>query len=151
MIRNAILALILLVGGSGRSFAGYRIVTDTVPPPACFEESPQIPAQEVPCELFIPNAFSPDGDGINDFFKIWCINKYPLAKLEVFNRWGTLVYSKEEYGNEQKWGETEAWWDGSANQGLKTGGGKLPSGTYFYIFYPGESSGQKKGTVFLNR
>jgi gliding motility-associated-like protein len=104
------------------------------------------------CELFIPNGFSPDGDGINDFLKIRCIEKYPDAYFEVYNRWGNLVYKKTNYGNIEKWGDPNAWWDGSCNTEWKAGNGKLPAGTYMYILKLNDGVSQPvKGTIFLNR
>ncbi len=68
--------------------------------------------------LHIPNAFSPNGDGINDVWKIGFIDKYPEAIVQVFNRWGQLIYSAR--------GSSE-YWDGTWN-------GKLvPAGPYLYL------------------
>jgi gliding motility-associated-like protein len=104
------------------------------------------------CELFIPNAFSPDGDGINDYLKIRCIDNYPDAYLEVYNRWGNLIYKKANYGNIEKWGESNAWWDGTCNTEWIIGDGKLPSGTYMFILKLNDGKSEpKKGTIFLNR
>ncbi len=77
-------------------------------------------------DLIFFNAISPNGDGINDAFKIDGIEKYPNNKLSIFNRWGNEVYSKTGYQNEWK-----AEWSGKI----------LPDGTYFYILEDGE--GQK--------
>jgi uncharacterized repeat protein (TIGR01451 family)/gliding motility-associated-like protein len=104
------------------------------------------------CELLIPTGFSPNEDGIHDYFKIKCIEKYPEATLEVFNRWGNLVYKKEKYGNVDQWGEAEAWWGGYSNRNLNLGKEKLPPGTYFFILKL--NSGAEApitGSVFLNR
>jgi gliding motility-associated-like protein len=69
-------------------------------------------------ELFIPEGFSPNSDGINDVFVI----KKPLsvrASLEIYNRWGGLVYKADDYKND---------WDGGAATQAT-----LPAGTYFYV------------------
>ena len=46
-------------------------------------------------EVFVPNTFSPNGDGMNDFFTVF--GRFPLVqqieKLEIFDRWGTLIYT----------------------------------------------------------
>ncbi len=76
-----------------------------------------IVAQEV-VELescVIPQGISPNGDGSNDTFDL---SSYDVSKLEIFNRHGTLVYSKTNYKNE---------WYGQTNDG-----DELPVGTYFY-------------------
>jgi len=104
------------------------------------------------CEILVPTAFSPNDDGIHDHFKIRCVENYPDASLEVFNRWGNLVYKKEKYGNVDQWGDAEAWWDGYSNRGLNFGKEKLPPGTYFFILKMNNGAGEPiSGSVFLNR
>lgn len=84
--------------------------------------------------FLIPNAFSPNGDGLNDYFKIIIPDQYQdnsESKLQVFNRWGTLVYRSKGL----RYGEDESWWDGSSStSNMVTLGEKLPSGTYYYVF-----------------
>jgi len=56
------------------------------------------------CDLFVPNAFSPNGDGINDFFHpiyLCPVNEYDL---EIFDRWGELTFQTNDI--EQKWDGT---------------------------------------------
>jgi gliding motility-associated-like protein len=85
----------------------------------------EISLLEIPLiELFIPEGFSPNSDGNNDFFVIKGLNNRPV-KLTVFNRWGNMVYEKNNYDNS---------WDGTANKGVAFGNGKLPQGPYYYIF-----------------
>lgn len=75
-------------------------------------------------DLFIPEVFTPDGDGKNDFFVIKGISGRNV-KLTVFNRWGNMVYQNATYDNT---------WDGVPNvSGFIMGSGKLPQGTYYYI------------------
>jgi len=107
--------------------------------------------QEPECELFIPNAFSPNNDGFNDYFEIVCFDDYPNAKLEVYSRWGILLHEQENYGNTDSWGSTDAWWDGSSNKKMTVGKEKLPMGTYFFILYLNDGSDPITGSVFLNR
>ena len=75
--------------------------------------------------LFIPQGFSPNGDGINDLFVIRGMNGLTVS-LEVFNRWGHLVYKNDDYHND---------WDGRANTGILLGSNAdgLPDGTYYYM------------------
>ena len=78
-----------------------------------------------PKEIFIPEGFSPNGDGINDLFVILLNDKTLTINLQIYNRWGGLVYASEDYQNN---------WDGTANQGVNpTGRTGLPDGTYFYL------------------
>jgi len=104
------------------------------------------------CEVMIPTGFSPNGDGINDLFKIFCMSKFPDAKISVFNDAGQLVFNKSHYGNVDFWGsEVDAWWDGTDN--VRSNGMPLPNGTYIYFLelVEGNKSNIRKGTVFINR
>ena len=75
-------------------------------------------------ELLIPELFSPNGDSKNDNFIIKAIEYYPHNVLQVFNRWGSLVYSKKNYNNE---------WDGKSNASDTGGKALLPAGTYYVV------------------
>lgn len=66
----------------------------------------------------IPNVFTPDGDGINDFFFIRSSGLKEF-QLDVYNRWGTLVYSTTS---------ADSKWDGRSTAGVE-----LSDGTYYFI------------------
>jgi gliding motility-associated-like protein len=85
--------------------------------------------------IFIPEGFSPNGDGLYDVFAI--LNLRGLnANVQIYNRWGNLVYSNENYQND---------WTGIANQGPVLYGEELPSGTYYYIIQiEGEAQPRKE-------
>lgn len=96
--------------------------------------------------FLLPNAFSPNGDGLNDVYKVLLPSQYANSesKLEVFNRWGTLVYRSSGI----RYGEDESWWDGtSKSSNMLTVGEKLPSGTYFYVFTITFNSGNDDGFI----
>jgi gliding motility-associated-like protein len=80
----------------------------------------------------IPNAFTPNNDGINDTWDIKYLNIYTNATIEVFNRLGVKVYSSKGYTIP---------WDG------KFDGKSLPFGVYYYIIDP--KTGAKKITGSL--
>ncbi|HOK37747.1 MAG TPA: HYR domain-containing protein [Bacteroidales bacterium] len=65
-------------------------------------------------EIVINNVFTPNNDGLNDYFTIKNIELYPENELVILNRWGNEVFTKTSYDNT---------WDGS----------NLTEGTYFYI------------------
>ena len=93
-------------------------------------------------DLFIPEGFSPNADGINDEFVIRGIDNYPKNGIVIFNRWGNKVFEASPYQNN---------WDGKANRGVKVGGDELPVGTYFYLLDLGDGSKVYKGDIYLNR
>lgn len=89
-------------------------------------------------KIFIPEGFSPNGDGKNDLFVIPQGGLTPLD-LEIFNRWGNVVYKSTNYIND---------WNGRSNKGLYIGQ-DLPVGTYYYIV---NYNGKKYvGFITLNR
>lgn len=92
--------------------------------------------------FFIPEGFSPNDDEINDLFIITGLSMYPNNTFVIFNRWGNRVFEASPYENN---------WNGNSTSGLSIGGDKLPVGTYFYLFYPGDSSPVLKGTIYLNK
>ena len=92
--------------------------------------------------LWVPEGFSPNGDGINDFLVIAGIENYPLNLFTVYNRWGTKVYEGDAYNNT---------WNGKATEGLTPGGDDLPAGTYFYTLNIYDGHNPLKGTIYLNK
>lgn len=98
--------------------------------------------QTIPTDFFIPEGFSPNGDGINDMYEIRGILPYTNNSFDVFNRWGEKVFEANPYTNT---------WDGRTNSGFRIGGDELPVGTYFYVLDLGDGSKVYKGTIYLNR
>ena len=94
------------------------------------------------CEFFIPEGFSPNGDGVNDTWFIRGILDYPKNHVQIFNRWGNLVFETDGYKND---------WNGTTIFGLTIGGNDLPEGTYFYIVDLGNNTKVYKGYVYLKR
>jgi gliding motility-associated-like protein len=94
---------------------------------------------EKPYALYSPNAFSPDGDGINDLFKISGQGMIDF-QIEIYNRWGQMVYKSNDLSNG---------WDGTFK------GKNLPTGTFVYKIktskYGVEQKLVKSGTVALVR
>lgn len=84
----------------------------------------------------IPNAFSPNGDGINDTWNIKYLESYPGATVEVYNRYGQIVYRSLGYSRP---------WDG------RVSGTALPIGTYYYIINPKNNKPQMTGAITIIR
>jgi gliding motility-associated-like protein len=101
------------------------------------------------CSLEVFNAVSPDGDGLNDFFRIRGIECYPKNTVEIFNRWGVKVYEAEGYNN-----DTVIFSGISEGRVTVNKSEGLPSGTYFYIVKYEDFSGNgidKSGYLDLSR
>ena len=81
----------------------------------------------------IQKGISPNNDGSNDFFDLVNFN---VSKLEIFNRYGTKVYSKNNYEDE---------WYGQSDKG-----DELPDGTYYYVIYFTEGT-NTTGWIYINR
>ena len=101
--------------------AGMYFVTVTDTTNNCTAvDSFRVKALEQDCDsLNIPTAFTPNGDGMNERWTIRGLQNYPNVIIEVYNRWGTLVYQSET--------GYPVTWDGYYNGSL------LPSGVYYYI------------------
>jgi len=127
----------------------YRIC-EVLNPGNCSEAKVTVAVTD-DCEVVVPNTFSPNGDGIQDYWRVKCLQKYPDAKVEIFNRWGNKVYEQGHYGNSDVWGEADSWWDGRSNQKWTVGPQKLPPGTYYYILHFNKGTEKPKaGFLFLN-
>ncbi len=94
----------------------------TFPLPDCDDNGIPNVLDPEPCDVIVPEGFSPNGDGVGDVFVIDNPNN-SIIDLRVFNRWGNVVYQSDNYQND---------WDGRANQGIVIGD-QLPDGTYYYI------------------
>ena len=94
---------------------------------------------EKPYALYAPNAFSPDGDGINDYFNVvgQGLTNYII---EIYNRWGQMVFKSTNLDNQ---------WDGKFQQI------NSPAGTYVYKIKTTDFGTElkliKSGTVSLVR
>lgn len=86
--------------------------------------------------IYIPNSFTPNGDGMNDTFGATgeAIKEY---SIQVYNRWGEVIFQSDNYSQQ---------WDGTYD------GAKAPQGTYVYKVSASGITGKstiKNGTVHL--
>ena len=108
-------------------------------------------SEDQACVISVPNVFTPNGDGINDYFEISCLYNYTNAQIEIFNRNGNLLFKRDHYGNIDYWGSKEkAFWNGRSENSLNFMGSELPVGTYYYILKLGNGK-VLTGFVFLAR
>jgi gliding motility-associated-like protein len=74
------------------------------------------------CPIAAPNVITVDGDGVNDFFVVKNLEDFDRLEVQIFNRWGNLVYESNDYQND---------WNG-----VDKSGKKLEDGVYFYMIEP---------------
>lgn len=87
-------------------------------------------------KISVPNAFSPNGDGINDFWEIKDLYTYPTADVSVFDRNGQMIFHSIGYGKP---------WDGTINEK------PVPIGTYYYIINLKNGTPLRSGSVLVIR
>jgi len=80
----------------------------------CDTATDEITVSVIACDLTIPNIITPNGDGRNDVFSVTNLEYYTNSILQVFNRWGKMIYENNNYQND---------WDGE----------NYSDGTYFFI------------------
>jgi gliding motility-associated-like protein len=83
------------------------------------------------CDITASNAFSPNGDGKNDFLTFENIQYYPGSIVYLYSRWGKKVFEQIDYNND---------WNG---------GDVLISGTYYYVVEPNDGTEPLKGFVMV--
>lgn len=86
-----------------------------------FTDSVQVTVTPGSCDEIIPNAFSPNNDGVNDIWEIPFLSYIPNNMVRLFNRWGDEIIAIKQYNN------TDKAWDGRNKSG-----DLMPAGTYFY-------------------
>ena len=86
--------------------------------------------------IVIPSGITPNGDGKNDTWQLEYIEQFPNPVVEIYNRWGQLVFRSERYLEN---------WDGT------DGEKDLPVGTYYYIIDLGEGVEPVTGPLTLMR
>lgn len=121
--------------GNLGSYTVTLIVTDGV----CSDTATVIIDVFGESSILIPNVFTPNGDGSNDFFSVFGENLIEV-KGEIFNRWGQKMFA---------WDNVNGKWDGRT-----LSGNEVPDGTYFYIIEAKGVDGKEyfeKGTLSLIR
>ncbi|WKW45969.1 Ig-like domain-containing protein [Myroides sp. JBRI-B21084] len=106
----------------------YDIIRTWVATDSCGNETRYTQTIHLSCPMEIFNAVTPNGDGMNDEFVLKGINCYPGNTVEIYNRWGVLVYETRDYNSR-----------GNTFKGYSEGRvtvkqhSKLPTGTYYYV------------------
>ncbi|HRZ73814.1 MAG TPA: gliding motility-associated C-terminal domain-containing protein, partial [Flavobacterium sp.] len=142
-----------LVAAVGNYIFRYEITGGSCP--RVYEVTMNVNADCIvfPCDAInIYNAMSPNGDGLNEFFNIENIENtecYPSNSVEIYNRWGVLVYDVQNYDNSSK-----AFRGVSEGRATVNKSAELPTGTYFYIIQYTTFDGDvvnKSGYLYLTR
>ena len=100
---------------------------------------------EIGYEVVVYNGLSPNGDGMNDFLMLDCVDKFPDNVVRVYDRDGNLVFQVRGYDNE------DSVFRGEANTGTALGGSALADGTYYYVIDKGNGASPMVGFMELIR
>jgi len=87
-------------------------------------------------DITFPNGITPNADGRNDTWAIDLIEQFPQCQVEIYNRWGQLLFQSTGYVQQ---------WDGIFD------GKPLPVGTYYYIIDLGPGLKKFTGPITLMR
>ena len=123
---------------SDRDFIGHDSLLYTIISPCGVEQSAWIVFLVE--ELRVPEIISPNGDGSNDVLIINGIEYFPDSWLQIYNRYGHIVYEKKRYDNS---------WGGYSNKGSLGGNKPLPSGTYYYTLTYNEGRNKQAGFIYI--
>ena len=96
-------------------------------------------------DLVIYGGFSPNDDNTNETWEIAGIENYPNNTVQIYNRWGNLLFEVQGYNNRDKA------WGSDSSVGLILGSKNVPDGTYFYLIDLGDGSPIRKGFITVHR
>jgi gliding motility-associated-like protein len=118
----------------------YLLEVQEISATGCFGpvRSGEVVVKPDPDKLIIPEAFSPNGDLINDSWEIGNIGLYPKAEITVYNRWGQAVWNSEK--------GYPIPWDGKSSRGFD-----LPVDSYHYAINLNNGTRILIGTVTIIR
>jgi gliding motility-associated-like protein len=104
---------------------GNNTVIWTVSNGACVSEPDSVKIEVI--DITIPNGFSPNGDGINECFRIVGGENAVTGEITVLDRYNNVVFESKAFKGVGALDQCSGWWDGRTSSGKE-----LPTGTYFY-------------------
>ncbi|MBW8245096.1 gliding motility-associated C-terminal domain-containing protein, partial [Muricauda oceani] len=107
------------------------------------------PPSDAMCDIEIGNTIiSADNDGVNDFFSITNIESFPNNVVQIFNRWGVIVFETTGYDN-----ASNVFSGISEGRATLQKGEQLPAGVYFYVikYANGTRGNTRSGYLYINR
>ena len=122
-------------------FPGEQIIwVEVVGDAGCSDSASILIRPCSPQEFFanIANTITPNKDGVNDTWRIDEVAAYPEIEIEIFDRWGTLVWRSTR-------GYTEEW------DGRNSKGRDMPMGSYYYVINLNDDSDVIQGTITIIR
>jgi gliding motility-associated-like protein len=121
--------------------SGTDSFTYVISDPSGLTDTATVTIQYIYSTLLVSEGFSPNGDGVNDTWYIRSIEGFRNNSVKIFDRWGILVYQRNQYDNIQGW-------DGRANIGQESAK-LLDEGTYYYILDLGNNKKPMSGYVTI--
>ena len=105
----------------------YKVLLESWSEHGCYGNFDDVLYIEGELLVNVPNAFTPNGDGTNDFFRPYLFGHgHGGFKFEIYDRWGNRVYKENKYPQEgQEW--PDYGWDGKDKHGVE-----MTAGTYIY-------------------
>jgi gliding motility-associated-like protein len=116
----------------------YPVILSIVSEEGCVDQITLEVTVESDFYLYVPTAFTPDGDGLNECFEIQGVG-FESFEIKIFNRWGNMVFASNNI---------EECWDGTVN------GQPAPQGVYTYAIFlklPFNKIHQREGMVMVYR
>ncbi|MDR1172641.1 MAG: gliding motility-associated C-terminal domain-containing protein [Bacteroidales bacterium] len=104
---------------------GVNTVIWTVSNGACVSEPDSVKIEVI--DVTMPNGFSPNGDGINDCFRVVGGENAITGEITVLDRYNNVVFESKSFKGGSDLNNCSGWWDGRTSSGKE-----LPAGTYFY-------------------